>query len=1201
MSEVKYTESQLRAINFDGKNLLLSAAAGSGKTATLTARIVALINEGKCDIDEMLIVTFTRAAAAEMKSRIRKKLIELRNEKICSRNASVKRLNLQLAKLEDAEICTIDSFLYKNMRSYFPLAGFSGDSRIASEREIDELKSKTMKEVVDGMFDEPVNYKISREKWPNLCNMINQTRDTSRIDSVLLDIAEEMEAKDIDASELLRRYSEGGDAESAVEKWLREYVSLFLEHYKYAYEKAMDMLSFDEDAIKKLGKAGASDLEFIKRLEELCNDECDLLGEIGKSISEFAFERMGTVKNRTEETELFKALRDNFKKDLKTLKEKFFSFSRIEIDSGRAEARENIETILQVLMIYYAKIRDEKISKGMISYHDLESVSYKILIENSKIAQEIGRKYKYIFIDEYQDTNRVQDEIFRMIGGESARFLVGDIKQSIYRFRGAEPMIFNSYRKNWSEGASGSEGEVVFMSENFRCSREIIRLVNRVSNEIMPFSDVEYAKDDDLIFGKTDENEIMTQTKVALIEKKRKKKGVENITQTEVEFENPEAEYVSLYIKNTIGKFDAVCGKVVEPSDIAVIMRSPASHGREFCDALARRGVKCKLRKEAPLEEFASVKLVMCALEVINNPLNDVNLVGVVQSELFGFSLDELICIKKLSEDLPYFTGIKRYADEKNPLDIVLVEKCRRLIEWIQEYRAKSSVMDACSLTELIIKENDILLLNELGGDPNEEEALNKFCDLAREYSANNTDGSGISGFLEAVYEEIENTIFTDDEESGKDAVSLISTHSSKGLEFPIVILCETARDRSKQDEMKPFFIDKDLGIGLKMADRTGFGVRDTLERRVLAKKNDLANASEEMRMLYVAMTRAKCRLVITAVVSDIDKALAEAHVNKIYKSKYSVLNCGNYLDWILMALDGENYGEYVEIDEIRDIKKIIECDNSSDVVDGDSDIKKSKYCIDDEKLKFVEQSSTVDEIINKIPSKIAAARICSDFLDKYSEEFTDSTDERDDLEEEEKIVLPDFMTGKTRSAAEKGKAMHKFMQFMNINTLENAGIAAEIERLQGEKYLSEQEVELLNKQQIKRFMQSKLYREMLSTDFIKREFRFNVPIPAWRLTENSALREELKKRSTSVTVQGVVDCVLRDSTSGELILVDYKTDSLTREEFRDKNSGRMKLIERHRGQLLTYRKICEMMFEEPISKACIYSTVLGELIDVYE
>ncbi len=505
--------------------------------------------------------------------------------------------------------------------------------------------------------------------------------------------------------------------------------------------------------------------------------------------------------------------------------------------------------------------------------------------------------------------------------------------------------------------------------------------------------------------------------------------------------------------------------------------------------------------------------------------------------------------------------------------------------------------MDVCSLVELIIKENDIILLDELGGDPNEEEALNKFCDLAREYSANSSDGGGIAGFLEAAYEGIEENILSDDESTDKDSVSIISTHSSKGLEFPIVILCETARSRSKQDEMKPFIIDKELGIGIKIADRTGYGIRDTIERRILGKKNDLTSVSEEMRMLYVAMTRAKCRLVMTAVVSDIDKALGSAHVNKVYKSKYLVLNCSSYIEWILMALDGEKYGDYVKINEIRDLSEAGFDKNVATVETGDVEAEESKYCIGKD-VRFIGKPSEMEEIINRIPSKIAAAKISSTFLDTYSAEFEESSGEDD---EEENVSLPDFMTGKTRSAADKGKAMHKFMQFMNIDTLENDGISGEIERLRCEKYLSEEEIKLLNKQQIKRFMQSKLYREMLATDFLKREFRFNVPVPAWELTENTTLREELKKRRLSVTVQGVVDCVLRDSTSGELVLVDYKTDSLTREEFRDKNSGRMKLIERHRGQLLTYKKICEMMFEEPIARACIYSTVLGELIDVYE
>ncbi|MGN1408701.1 MAG: 3'-5' exonuclease, partial [Eubacteriales bacterium] len=629
---------------------------------------------------------------------------------------------------------------------------------------------------------------------------------------------------------------------------------------------------------------------------------------------------------------------------------------------------------------------------------------------------------------------------------------------------------------------------------------------------------------------------------------------------------------------------------------------SPSSHGNEFKDELAKYGVKSKLKRNEQLEKFAVIKFLICILETINNPLDDIYLSGMLYSKMFGFTLEDIRLLREISEDMPLFVGLYKASDNEeninNNLGLTneISAKCQKALEWINDEKIKIQSFKIDVYIENLINQNKVAILKEVDNDPNEREALNKFIDLSKEFVQNETD-IGLNSFLEYAEKEIQ-TEKSEDENKAiqRDTVSIISIHSSKGLEYPICILAETTRKRSNQDEIKPFLIDKDFGIAMKLPDESGYAVTDSLYRKIFAKKCAEEAIYEEMRMLYVALTRAKDRLIITATVNSAEKELANNKINSFCHDGYDVLNHCRYIDWILSGLykkaDCKCKIEIVGADEISDYKNAEDERLPSEKDESDKNIAAE--------LKLMIKQNNKKSTFNHIPAKVAASDLTKDYIDKIIKNQQEDIGTDDEDEAEDNIILPRFITGASEyNAADKGSALHTFMQFMNIENLITNGIDDEIEKMIGQKLISRTYAELIDRKPIIKLLKSELMKKMSETKYIKREFRFNVNLPASEYTADIRLKNELNAKNIQLTVQGVVDCVLRNPETGKLELIDYKTDSLTADEYKNKFLAHKKLKDRHENQLEVYGKICEKIFNEEIDKLYIYTTVLGELIEV--
>ncbi len=1272
---MKYTPAQERAVFYGDGNLLLSAAAGSGKTAALTGRISELLIEDRAELSEMLIVTYTRAAAAEMRSRISRRLREL--------SAEGHHVGRHLAALPSADISTIHSFLYKSLRPYFPALGLSPDYRITDVSTIRAMKTAAMRDVVDDFFSR--NERISHNdghsqnesgqksavSFAELADVIGQARDSAALDEELLRIAESLVAAAEDESSLDRFADALDDAadgvmDSAYGTFLREQLEKLTKHYFKICSACADEFPAYPKVNEKYGPVLYYILDWLGRVSHaLVSAPYD---ELRTVFTSFAPPRLGTLpaKDACEVSDRFKFHRDRLKTDIERFSGDFFPFTEDEIRTSAHRTAAVLRRAKDVIGAYFRELERRKRAASALEYSDLETLAIKLFLNPdgtpTNAAREVGSRYKYVFIDEYQDTNRVQDRIFRAISEASVRFMVGDIKQSIYRFRGAEPEVFAEYRRAWdvidpqNEEKAAPEfspdaGNALFMSENFRCDDPVVRFVNMVSDYTLPHGGIPYDDGDALIHAKTEP--AADPVEVCLIECPRRKSGDEDDEPSFTRKKNPEAVYIARRIRDMIGKYSPDGANVLRASDIAILLRSPSprsalSAAADYEAALADYGIPVKMKTSRPVTSYASVQLLMCLLNVVDNPLRDVPAAGAMRSPVFGFTIADLVELRRLSavsedSDMPLFMACEGIIGEElfekssspsptsktfelgqNVREDVTEElrnKCAAFLDWVERHKIASRGMPSDRYLEFLIHDVRLFAIDGIRGNPTERDAVNRFCTLARTYEGSGEAGpsrfGGISGFLAYLAD----TDGMNDELSvpaDTDAVSIMSIHTSKGLEFPVCFLAECAKRRNTADERGNVLIDRELGLGMYLPDEGGLVRCGNFIRCAIAEKMRGEAVAEEMRMLYVALTRARNRLIVTAKVSDAEKMLAEAEQTRDCADGYFVGGQGTYIQWILGAAAKYGNADFYHITQIPEAVLLTDEETEEHPVENSAvSPETSEPPLDEDEIRRRFTFVYPHEHLAAIPSKLSVSGLYPEILDEgrtadtvyaiTEHGFTPVTEEIPAIPEEEQIpaepakgLRPRFMTGDSSiRASDRGSATHIFLQFADFGHLAEHGAEAERDRLVETRHLSAKLADMVNMNQLKRFVRSELMDKIRRSPMVRREFRFNTRMAAEHFTADEAFREKLRAEDIKITVQGVVDCVFRDPDSGKLVLVDYKTDSLTSEEWQDRTRAHKKLADRHRNQLLYYRDICGKMFGEEIGETVIYSTVLGECIEI--
>lgn len=1243
--EKRWTKAQRAAMDFDGKGLLLSAGAGSGKTATLTEKVARLVcdADGGVPVREIIIVTFTKAAAGELRDRIGRRIREKLRE-----SPSSDYLTRQLVDLECAEISTISSFFSRAIRPFFKELGLSPSFRVEEESAMNVLKKAVMGDVIDSFFD------TDDRDFSTLADCFSSSRDEERINDVLLEIAELMTRKGIDAEKMALWAS---DYEAMAEKdfflsphgrTLWELTKEFSEHYLRTYTYYAEELSKDEKVMRAYGENISESIRFLSALAERVKSAP--YTEIRESVLSFTLPSLGKNTSKSTASESFKLMKDKFKADLGALKHKYAADGKAVRAAGH-RAASVCRATAKVIAEYLSAYETEKKERGVVDLSDLEIYAHRVFCNAdgspTEAAYEFSKRFKYIFIDEYQDTNRIQDDIFAALGVGMKRFMVGDVKQSIYSFRGAEPAVFTSYRKKWKalgEDAecepSGERCASVFMSDNFRSDSNVIDFVNLVSEYMFDGGDTPFEEGDKLVFSKENPDGA-GMVEICVIEKSKKKneksKKDEKDEKEETDeknesgaapVQNAEFEYIASRISQMLNA-DGGAEKRFSPSDIAVLSRSTAD-AQNITRVLRRRGIPVSVMTDDEFFEQSEVLLVLCILNVIDNPFRDVYLAGAMKSPVFDFTMDDMIGIidvRQKNEKAPLWFCVSEYAESgKNAL---LKEKCADFVRFVSEFRKRAPGMSAAKILSSLYDSLSLYSLAE-SGEAGECDRIKKNLTRLYEYARGYHDSIsfGLYGFIKYIEELTEGKIDSAEKAAASDAVSVMTIHKSKGLEFPVCFLCSCQKGFNFKDAAKDFLFDPASGPAMKLRDASGLIMCETPHRASLSENVKRAAVSEEARTLYVAMTRAVSRLIVTMSVSDAAKAIAEAEERFRFPTPYSKRSAKSFSNFILPAAlgAGREAQSCFEIKTIRaeDVSagKTVSTENAADnegtlAEEKTERLAEELFELYSERLSFEYPS----RCLRNIPAKVTVSKLSPSLLDTDDasrdigldlvEQIQDAIDSRaadGELDSERHDVpLPRFLSERENmaddvkgkaSAADVGTATHIFLQFCDFERLRSLGVEKELSRLVEKKFMSERDASLVRKDEIEKFSDTSLFRDVLASREVYREMRFNAALPASDFTRDPLLREELEKTGRDITVQGVVDLVYRDSEN-RIILVDYKTDRMSVSERRDRRLAEAKLQERHGVQLFYYREALERMFNERVYRTLIYSLALGDTVEI--
>ncbi|MBO5273671.1 MAG: UvrD-helicase domain-containing protein [Clostridia bacterium] len=1179
-TERKWTTAQWNAITARDRTLLVSAAAGSGKTAVLTQRIIGRLTdpESPLDISRLLIVTFTKAAAAELKERITAAIS--RASDADPGNVHLKR---QLHNLPRAQISTIDSFCYKLVKANFELLGVSANAAVIGDYDARVMSGEIMEELIEDCYEG----RMDVGDFTALIDNFTTLRDDRAAESFA------------SYYEKLRTFREGinliqksADMHESVtpdtlmsSPWgshMREHLLRLTEHYIPIFRDSIEAL--DATPHGKYRPALEDDLHFLSQLASLA--EQGSYDEISTALTAFQPMRLPSVREAAVgAAAIAKTVRDQYKDDIKKLRETYFSAPSDFLCTLEHRSAEICRSFYRFLAEYDKRYTARKRSVNKLDFADVERLALSLLWdgdEKTECAVSLAESFDEIYIDEYQDINDIQDAIFTAVSRENNRFMVGDIKQSIYGFRGSDPSIFYRYRDSFLPLGSDEKSDhaTVFLSNNFRCDRNVIDFTNLIFGSLFTNSSgaMQYHSEDALIYSKTADDGDGKPVKVVLIQRDGDTSDSSEDTLEAFE-EKSEARYVATEIKRLVESG-------YKKSDITILMRSTKSSAFEYERALTTLGIESRNEVLKSLFESSEVLLMLCILNCIDNPMRDIYLAGALRSPLYGFTLDDLIRIRKHLPGVSLYEALCRYTEECN------FGKGEYFLKKLASYRRYARGCPCDKLIWYLICDTAMeALVYKENNDDSTPEIRRANLMLLYEYSRSFEIGAfkGLYNFI-CYLEEIIGSGATlgNAKNSGgeQDCVRIMTVHQSKGLEFKVCFLCEGAKKFNRSDMKERYALDRGTGLSMKVRSEDGMVLYDTFSRRAAVTKLFDAQTDEEMRVLYVALTRAREKLYITAS-GDIDKLTEKSEMAGRILS-YHVLSskCASPIEWMLAVLLHHPH-DCFEIEEVDYMGRLI-----AQHARSEENAREMSNLDEGEIAALIEKRfsfSYPNEASMAIPSKLTVSALHPRVLDDPDDaEAVIFPEEENDKKISPVRASPRFLSEEpeAQTAAQRGTATHEFMQFCDFDRVERDGVDAEIERLEKEEFIPKNAGKLIYRRDLVRFFRSPLYEEMKHARQIWREIRFNIKMPASEFTEQDTLKSSLD--GEYIFVQGVIDCVfIRDD--GSCKLIDYKTDFVT-----DDEAGRAELVARHARQLSYYRRACKKLLCREVDETAIYAFRLG-------
>lgn len=1229
MGETKWTEEQQKAIETRKCNLLIAAAAGSGKTAVLVERIIRIITneESPVDIDRLLVVTFTSAAASEMRERIASAITKALEKIPNSRN-----LQKQLTLLSRANITTMHSFCLDVIKNNFHIIDLDPAFRILDETEGMLLRS----EVLEELFED--KYENDDKEFLDLVEAYSDSKSDDKLKDIVLDLYK-FSMSGPWPQRWLRDKSEEFNISTIEELDKSSWMKVFIENLVIELQ---GLISMEEKALELCGETSGlepyidtfrDDITMLQMIYEHLGTGVE---NIYNRLSSASFSKLKTVRKANVSDEnvqsRVKAIRDDVKKKINKLRDEIFSMTPDEMLHSVKASYPYMKTLSNLVIEFQDKFSNAKKERGALDFNDLEHLCLKILTsENSGVADNFKEYFDEVLVDEYQDSNAVQEAIIDLVSRKYSDnpnvFMVGDVKQSIYRFRQAKPELFlekyNTYSKEQGKNIK------IQLYKNFRSRDEVIKGVNYIFKEIMSrvVGELEYTDEEALNLGasyrEAEEDNYVVGGKIELNILDKSTEVEEEILIDEEEdlgAINLEARIVANRIKELLSNKDGKVFKVLDKGtgeyrpvtykDIVILLRATKNWSEVFLDELGAEGIPVYADTGSGYFESIEIRTIMSLLKVIDNPMQDIPLIALLRSPIMSFSAEDLTNIRLIDKDKYFYENIISISNEEFDCEKELVEKCNIFLERLNVWRKKSIYTPIDEFIWYLY--TDTAYYGYVGAMPNgvlRQANLRILFQRAKQYEQ--TSFKGLFNFINFI-----NKLRKSSGDMGsakvlgenEDVVRIMSIHKSKGLEFPVVFVCGSGKQFNLMDLNNNILYHEELGFGPELVDLDKRVSYPTLPKEAIKQRIRLETLSEEVRILYVAFTRAKEKLIITGAVNGLEKWITKccnaAALDKDIILPSEVLKGKSYLDWIGMSIckhrDGESLRELVGVNDIS-IKDDLSTWSVKTWTKSDLIVDKKNSDVDEineENLLINFDCSSVDKEIERRldfrykfrESTLIKSNFSVSELKKKNFEQVPVIDTEELFKEDICNIKPKFLQEERGlTGAEKGTAMHFVMQKVDlsrVNTVEE--IKEQLKEFVDMELLSKEEYKVISPYKIKKFFVSKLGERMLRAynrgDRVYRELPFYTEIDVHRIDPDLPKEVEGDK----VRLQGVIDSFFYEE--GEVILLDYKTDYV-------EQGNEEELINKYKMQIQYYKEALEKITKTKIKECYLYSFYLEKEI----
>ena len=1117
--KINWTEEQIDAIKTKDNAVVVSAAAGSGKTAVLVERVIRKITdkENPISIEDLVIVTYTVAATTSMKEKIKKAL-----RKLIKENPNDEHLKNQLKKLPFARISTIDSFCQTLVKENFQSLNISPDYNIGSDATLDLMK----KEVLEELLEE--KYSSFDNEFLLLTRQMTNGKNDSSIENIIVSLFEYSSVFAFPKNffnSIIENYEDKTE-NNIIYQEMTSYQELIVRTISEKYEKALSLIVDNGKKEEKLS-------DYLKKYRELISNTNI------KELYKIDFDRMPAT-TQIINGAIIKKINDEIKI---IVKDPILRIDKSSLFASFDQSLPYIKTLVELAKEFSIRYKKLKIKNNVFSFNDILHFAIDLLYDKDQkptlLANDLTGNISEVMIDEYQDTNDAQDLLFKAISDSFKKsFVVGDIKQSIYGFRNAMPDIF-------SEKINNQNNKNIKLSYNFRSSRQILDFVNAIFDKCMT---QETCK-----INYSDGHELKTQSN-----ENGPKVKVEHISASFRDYKAKELDHV---IKTVIKLHEE---EKIEYDDICILFRANSGNlFNEYLKAFTQHNIPCVTIKRESCMESYEFGVISSFLKIIENPTNDVAMLSVLTSPCYAFTTDE---IAKIRLDEKFKNIISSLNDKKdNP-------KISSFLDDLKYLKEKALILSVSKIVRLIYEYKRIPeLFSCIKSRDISSENLTDILNFVESYDYNNS--TPLSAFLYSLNKIQENRMIYTSKRSAQTGkgVKIMTIHASKGLEFPYVILPGISAKMGNNNKSSDMILDKDFGISIKHRNFETFSVQSTPAFEIFKLRKKNIELAEELRIFYVAMTRAIKNLHIMVSGKSIDEDFILAQSMTLNNKPYTYdIQKSNYFKNILLAgiANDIKFAGKSEIDFKSEIG-LNDIDSFEFKIAEQTD-EVYKTQVNDiylnEKPDKIEERLTYKypfESLTQIPAKITA----SGFNIKMKKEnFAKSK--------------PEFLTDDKKDTYYRGNAYHILMHYADLGAL-SIDFKAEINKLCDENILSTEEKNLIDENQIKKFTESDLFESIMNSDNFYREYQFAVNIEA------KDLYEDVKSDDT-LFVQGVFDAVIENADG--IIILDYKTDfAKTSQE----------LIDKYKEQIEIYGLAAEKIWDKKVIKKYLYSFRLGEKIEI--